>query len=731
MPTPSRKEPGLSSPESRSTDGVCRQYSFGDFTLDLERGVLLRGTDEVRLRPKPFQTLRYLVEHHGRLVTKTALIEAVWPDTAVMDNSLAQCLVEIRRAIGDDSQELIRTIPRRGYLFTAPVSAPVLEFPHQPSGVSGRSDPFTVELKPAPRKSRNRNIILVALVLLTVAVSVPLLVWLGRPPRHELSYTQITDFTDSAVAPALSPDGRMVAFIRSDYWFLTPDQIYVKLLPTGEPIQITHDPRPKCCLAFSPDGSELSYTVGPPGWRTFRVSPLGGESKLFLANAAGLTWLDQRRLLFSEIRTGTHMGVVTAAEDRSDHHRVYFPRNERAMAHFSYASPDRKWALVVEMDPGWQPCRLVPLDGSSDGRQVGPEGKCTAAAWSPDGEWMYFSAEVGGNRHLWRQRFPNGKLDQITSGPTEEEGLAVAPDGRSLITSIGSQTSAVFIHDAGGEHPISSEGYVAPMRVFPYSSARFSPDGKLLYYLMRRDSPGSMSELWRTDLVSRRSEPVLRGRSMLEYDLSSDGKEVLFTTKPSGVASQLWLTALNRNLPPKLIASGGEGWPRFGPDGEVLFQGTEGKVNYLFRMKKDGSSRSRVVPFPVGNIFSTSPDRRWIVVGMSGAVVAVAVDEGAVQRICQFPCSVAWAPDGRFLYVGVEAKSRTGPGKTLAIPLAQGETFPNLPNAGIRSVEDEALLPGSRVIDGWGVSPGPDPSTFAYVKTTVHCNLFRITLNND
>jgi Tol biopolymer transport system component len=94
------------------------------------------------------------------------------------------------------------------------------------------------------------------------------------------------------------------------------------------------------------------------------------------------------------------MGIVTALEDRSEYRKIYFPQHERAMAHYSYASPDRKWALVVEMDPAWLPCRLVPLDGSSTGRQVGPQGKYTSAAWSPDGRWMYFGVEVDGRHHL-------------------------------------------------------------------------------------------------------------------------------------------------------------------------------------------------------------------------------------------------------------------------------------------------------------------------------------------
>ena len=72
--------------------------SFNDFTLDLARGCLLRGIDEVKLRPKSFEVLKYLVSSAGRLVSKDELIAAVWPDTAVTDDSLVQCLIEVRRA---------------------------------------------------------------------------------------------------------------------------------------------------------------------------------------------------------------------------------------------------------------------------------------------------------------------------------------------------------------------------------------------------------------------------------------------------------------------------------------------------------------------------------------------------------------------------------------------------------------------------------------------------------
>jgi TolB-like protein/DNA-binding winged helix-turn-helix (wHTH) protein/tetratricopeptide (TPR) repeat protein len=99
-----------------------RCYSFGEFTLDLGRGALLRAGAHVDLRPKAFEVLRLLVEQHGRLVTKQELLDAVWGRVVVTEGSVAKCLIEIRRAIDDRSQKLIRTVPRRGYIFDGPVT---------------------------------------------------------------------------------------------------------------------------------------------------------------------------------------------------------------------------------------------------------------------------------------------------------------------------------------------------------------------------------------------------------------------------------------------------------------------------------------------------------------------------------------------------------------------------------------------------------------------------------
>lgn len=94
---------------------------FGVYTLDLTRCALRRGEETIGLRPKAFDVLRYLAQHAGRLVSKEELIEAVWRGISVTDDSVVQCIIDIRYALSDDDHRFIKTVPRRGYVFAAAV----------------------------------------------------------------------------------------------------------------------------------------------------------------------------------------------------------------------------------------------------------------------------------------------------------------------------------------------------------------------------------------------------------------------------------------------------------------------------------------------------------------------------------------------------------------------------------------------------------------------------------
>jgi adenylate cyclase len=97
-------------------------YRFDNFTLDLTRGCLEVAGREIELRPKCFDVLRHLLENGNRLISKEALAAAVWPQVVVTDESLARCISDVRAAIADHDHSIIKTVPRRGYLFTADVT---------------------------------------------------------------------------------------------------------------------------------------------------------------------------------------------------------------------------------------------------------------------------------------------------------------------------------------------------------------------------------------------------------------------------------------------------------------------------------------------------------------------------------------------------------------------------------------------------------------------------------
>jgi adenylate cyclase len=97
-------------------------YRFEGCTLDLTRGCLEAAGREVELRPKCFEVLRHLLENSSRLISKEELVAAAWPQAVVTDESLARCISDVRAAIADHEHKIIKTVPRRGYLFTADVT---------------------------------------------------------------------------------------------------------------------------------------------------------------------------------------------------------------------------------------------------------------------------------------------------------------------------------------------------------------------------------------------------------------------------------------------------------------------------------------------------------------------------------------------------------------------------------------------------------------------------------
>ena len=597
------------------------------------------------------------------------------------------------------------------------------------------SHPPTSAVTPVP-PSRKVYYYAASALLLLAAVAGAFLLYRssrGAPPVSK-EWEQLTFFTDSAVYPALSPDGRMLAFIRGANSFFGLGQIYVKFLPDGQPVQLTHDSTEKLRPVFSPDGSRIAY--GTMGWDIWEVPVLGGEPRMMLPNASSLTWIEGgKRLLFSEIKESLHMVLVTTDEGRGHSRDVYAPPGERSMAHHSFLSPDGQRVLIVEMDTHGQilPCRVVPFQGTGEPQVVGPpNGTCIAGAWSPDGKWVYLCARTD-KFHLWRQRFPGGAPEQLTSGPTSQEGIAMAPDGKSLITAVGNEDSTVWFHDKDGDHQVSSEGNaIAPA---------FSSDGNSLYYLMTSGQTADY-ELWVKDLRDEKVERLLPGYpmgsgSMLQYGLnqtyaiSRDGKQVAFAMKNQSGRNGLWIAPTNRRSSPVRISSTAiEDSPFFLPDGDLVFRAAEGGSNFIYRMKSDGSNRRTLTSLRVLDVLTLSPDGRWIVAVSPGpdpehtaVTKAFAVDGSAAVTLCLDYCLFHWDTAGKFVYTYVPQLHES----TYALPVQHDTGLPKVLPGDFARIEHDATAKTITAIPQV-VHSAVSPSVYAYTRQTTRRNLYRIQL---
>src|SRR4029453_5040796 len=142
----------------------------------------------------------------------------------------------------------------------------------------------------------------------------------------------------------------------------------------------------------------------------------------------------------------------------------------------------------------------------------------------------YLNSDAGGVNHIWRQRFPDGAPEQITFGPTAEQGIAMAADGRSFVSAVAMQGISILLHDSSGERQISPLEAIA---VTP----KFTADGKKLCYRIVKETPTTFrqqsGEIWITDLESGHSASLAPSFQAFDYDVSADGQTVVLEAEDS------------------------------------------------------------------------------------------------------------------------------------------------------------------------------------------------------
>ena len=342
---------------------------------------------------------------------------------------------------------------------------------------------------------------------------------------------------------------------------------------------------------------------------------------------------------------------------------------------------------------------------------------------------MFFSANTGSGSHLFRQHFPDGEAEQVTFGPTEQDGIAPDPAGKFLITTAGTEDSVLWLHDQKGERQISTEGYA--------SSVQFSADGKKLFFLILSYSvnlpraKGFVSgDLRVADLASGQISRVVPGVQVSGYDVTHDGGHVVFAAYDPQHRPHLWLAPVDRSEPPRQLFAEEGDQPLAAPGGVIYYRSRQGNENQLFRYTPDGKHEK--VKFPqLHELQGISRDGKWISAWTQdlsdphhNSYFAVNTENGRQVPICGF-CFTLWGISGHSLVVSSNIFV-SGSAKTYVFPLKSGEDLPSIPRGGWQHFLDLQATK-ARVIDQVAV-PGIDDQSYAVLRRSYHRNLYRIPL---
>jgi len=281
-------------------------YEFDGFHLDCRNFTLSRNTEQIPLQPRTFDTLLYLVEHAGSVVTKEELIRHVWADAEVQDNALMRCISQLRKALDDvEGDGYIRTIPGRGYQFCAAVTT--LDDRSNKESDKEASPP----LQPVPLTPRRKYpVYLLAAATLLSAILAIVSLKQTHKPSQEFKIKQLT--TNARELPfylvSISSDGKMISFADDTGLFVSDINTIAR-----HPLTLPKNLLPVSAEWF-PDNLHLlvsgsnTSTHQPTVWS---LPILGGAPTLLLEDATNaMVSPDGERIAF--VRHDTEIWIANA-----------------------------------------------------------------------------------------------------------------------------------------------------------------------------------------------------------------------------------------------------------------------------------------------------------------------------------------------------------------------------------------------------------------------------------
>ena len=592
---------------------ITHFYRFGDFALDADQRVLLRGEKPVALTPKVFETLLVLVEQHGRIVGKDELMGRLWPNSFVEESNLTFNVQRLRKALGDNARQprYVETVSRRGYRFIADVAEVLAETGvvqdqvnlqpyHEPSRdllerdeqrqplmdasrpdsdiARARQEPLVASesILAIPASATRRPVFVAAAavaLLLLGAVSVwHFVTGLNRKQNGNrlatsLKVQRLTE-TGKNRSAAISPDGNYLAYTLDAKG---RQGIWLRQLSTGTGSEIVSPSERVAGLTFAHSGQHLYFVKGlPPSWAMYRVTlPLGGLPEKVIEKPEGSFSLspDDRQVAFVRYSSDDRECALMVADDDGSNERALAVHQQPDRFNTPAWSPDGRTIAVAvgPSDSGREQVRIVVFNVADGSEKEVPTGKwfnISRIVWSPAGSGMFIvgNTNVGQRKQIWRVQYPGGEVKQLTDGATSYSNVSITADADKAVATQVSFISDMWVGPADEPQKLKRITHAA-------EDFCWTPDGRIIYsshaginldlWVMQPDGTG-LKQL--TDVGERNATPTI----------TPDGRYIIFTSTRSG-GLQIWRMELDGSNPIQLTSGKGANFPSISPDGHWIF----------------------------------------------------------------------------------------------------------------------------------------------------------------
>ena len=638
-------------------NGHSQTLHFGAFDIDLRTQELRKHGTRIKLPRQSFQILHMLLERPGELVTREELQKILWPsDTFVdFDHGLNNAVKRIRAAIGDsaDAPRWIETLPRLGYRFIGAVEPK--------NGHATEAAPLLIASSPAsnpastaalqPRKSQWLwPLGIVALTLVVGGAGIGYRSHARWLAAGTLAISPFTSYPGFEFSPTFSPDGNQIAFAWTGGDQSELYDLYVKVVGTETPVQLTHSPAASLVPAWSPDGRFIAFHRSGVASKSqsglFLIPVVGGPERKLLSlpfaehmKEGGLAWSsDSKWVIFPEPEEKEfHLQLVALNIETLEQRRLHKPSDDCAAEGLPAISPDgQSLAFTCMFDFGLSGLYVQPWPTGSAREILRAKGVFEGLSWASDGRSLIYTLDTdlwriplhhgatperlwfgqnalgavvarSGSRlafthvqtsaDIWRIPLTPSKGDvnrAVRLAPSEltQQGAQYSPDGKRVaFESTRSGTPEVWVCDADGTDLVKLTSFGGPLTGTP----RWSPDNRFIVLDSRASGKAELYVV-SADGGTPHLLPTLPSGGSVPF-WSHDGAVIYFASEIDGVPQLFKMPA--RGGPPVQLTRRGGLVSRESPDGKHLYYLRPSGGAEIWTVGTDGSNEKRVEGLPV------------------------------------------------------------------------------------------------------------------------------------